>query len=493
VSSSGVDGGAVSERGAQFGLWLLSPDPRHADIAMRVVEGTGTPLRILNALPGPDDDDGGIRPGWFLIDLSARGVDASTLETFKATHRDCQLFLISSDAKGPAPADLGRLGVRHWFVPPLDAGELKRVFRAALRTRRAELARARTRKIEFPGFSALIGRSAAFLETCELARRAAASPSTVVLIEGETGTGKGLFALGIHRESPRSAGPFVDVNCASLPGQLLESELFGHEQGAFTHAQNAKQGLLELADSGTFFLDEVAETDPQVQAKILKFLDSGRYRRVGGTEEREVDVRVLAATQKDLDLEARSGRFRLDLFHRLHVIRLRIPPVRERPGDIRLLLEHYLREFARRQGKGEMRWSGATLTLLEKQPWPGNVREIVNFCERIVLMSPNATVITPEDLPERAMVDRVLRGVRSDAGSRLRLDVPDGIHLAEIERAAIESALEKSRGNVSAAAGSLGIGRGQLRYKMEKLGVGDEAIGTPVGRRRSARRRTRAA
>ncbi len=307
------------------------------------------------------------------------------------------------------------------------------------------------------------------------------SPSTVVLIQGETGTGKGLIARAIHRRSPRSTGPFVEVNCASLPGQLLESELFGHEKGAFTHAQSAKPGLLELADSGSFFLDEVGETDPTVQAKVLKFLDSGRYRRVGGLEEREVDVRVLAATQKNLEEEVRAGRFRADLYHRLHVVSVRIPPLRERAGDARLLLEHFLREFARRQGRPQLRWSPEAMQRLERHTWPGNVREIVNLCERVVLLVRGDGEIGPQDLPEPLGDNRVVRATR-DAGRKLRLEVPEGITFDEIERGVLEQALDRSQGNVSAAAASLGMGRGQFRYRMERLGM-VESPQQPVTRR----------
>jgi DNA-binding NtrC family response regulator len=440
-----------------------------ADCVGRAVEGTGTPIRSLIALPDPPEDAPPLRPGWLLADLGSKSVEPAALEDLKLRHPDCQLFLVARDRRPPVPAELARLGIRHWFIWPLDTAEVRRVFRAALRSRRAEQVRVRSRSREFPSFDDLIGSAPSFRQACDLARRAAASPSTVILIEGETGTGKGAFARAIHRESPRVTSPFVEVNCASLPGQLLESELFGHEQGAFTHAQAAKPGLLELADSGTFFLDEVAETEPQVQAKILKFLDSGHYRRVGGLEEREVDVRVITATQKDLQQEARAGRFRLDLFHRLHVIKIRIPPLRERPGDIAELLEHFLLHFARKQGKPKLRWSPAALTVLERQPWPGNVREIVNLCERAVLLAGASDEISPDDIPESIASDRVVR-VRRDGGA-VRLEIPDGISFDEIERAAIAYALEKAGGNVSAAAASLSMGRGQFRYRMEKLGL----------------------
>ncbi|MBD3161904.1 MAG: AAA family ATPase, partial [Candidatus Latescibacteria bacterium] len=305
-----------------------------------------------------------------------------------------------------------------------------------------------------------------------------------VLIEGETGTGKGVFAKAIHRESPRADGPFVEVNCASLPGQLLESELFGHERGAFTHAQSAKPGLLELADSGTFFLDEVGETAPQVQAKVLKFLDSGHYRRLGGIEEREVDVRILAATQKDLEAESAAGRFRSDLFHRLHVIRIRIPSIRERPGDARLLLQHYLGEFARRQGRPDLEWSEEALARLEARPWPGNVREIVNLCERVVLMAQDKRTVGTEDLPELPDAAEPTFRARLE-GTTVRVEIPDGVRFDDLERAILESALARHGGNVSRAAQSLGMGRGQFRYRMSRLGM-DEA---PRVRRRMRRRK----
>jgi DNA-binding NtrC family response regulator len=311
--------------------------------------------------------------------------------------------------------------------------------------------------------------------------RAVAGTSFTVLVMGETGSGKELVAQAIHRESERNAKPFVAVDCGAIPEQLLESELFGHEKGAFTHAQSAKPGLLELADAGSFFLDEVGETDPTVQAKVLKFLDSGRYRRVGGLEEREVDVRVLAATQKDLEEEVRAGRFRADLYHRLHVVSVRIPPLRERAGDARLLLEHFLREFARRQGRPQLRWSPEAMQRLERHTWPGNVREIVNLCERVVLLARGDSEIGPQDLPEPLGDNRVVRATR-DTAKKLLLEVPEGITFDEIERGVLEQALDRSQRNVSAAAASLGMGRGQFRYRMERLGM-IESPQQPVTRR----------
>ncbi len=453
---------------------MVGNDPRLAEIVMGVVAGSGTQVRTLMSLPSPPEEFPPIRPDWLLADLRSKGVVPTSLEQFKRAYPACQLFLVAGDPKAPVPVELARLGVRHWFVLPVDADEVRRVFRAALRSHRALLERQRRQSREIPDFRDIIGAAPAFLEACDLAARAALSPSTVVLIQGETGTGKGLISRAIHRRSPRSAGPFVEVNCASLPGQLLESELFGHEKGAFTHAQSAKPGLLELADGGSFFLDEVGETDPTVQAKVLKFLDSGRYRRVGGIEEREVDVRVLAATQKNLEEEVRSGRFRTDLYHRLHVVSVRIPPLRERPGDARLLLEHFLHEFAVRQGRGHLVWSPEALQLLEKHAWPGNVREIVNLCERVVLLAGERDEVAAADLPEPLGDRRVVRATRGP-GAKLRLEIPERVTFDEIERAALEQAFERNEGNVSAAAASLGMGRGQFRYRMERLGMIDEA------------------
>ena len=474
---------AMSDTTASPGFWVVADDPRLNEIVDSVVSGTGTVVRALSALPEPIERDPPVHPDWLLADLGSKGVAADSLERFKTRHPGCQLFLVADHPNAPVPVALARLGVRNWFLRPLDGDALRRVFRAALRSRRAEMERMRRRSSELPSFAHLVGRAPAFREACDLALRAARSPSTVVLIEGETGTGKGVFAKAIHRESPRADGPFVEVNCASLPGQLLESELFGHERGAFTHAQSAKPGLLELADSGTFFLDEVGETAPPVQAKILKFLDSGRYRRLGGIEEREADVRILAATQKDLEAESLAGGFRADLFHRLHVIRIRIPSIRQRPGDARLLLRHYLDIFARRQGRPGLEWSEEALERLETRSWPGNVREIVNLCERLVLMARDERTIGIDDIPDLPSAEPALRArVRE---SVLRVEIPDGVRFDDLERAILDSALERHGGNVSRAAQSLGMGRGQFRYRMARLGMEDAQ---PV-RRRMRRRK----
>jgi DNA-binding NtrC family response regulator len=470
------------------GFWVVGDDPRLAEIVMGIVAGSGTQVRTLPSLPSPLEKSPPVRPDWILADLRSRGVAPAALEEFKNVYPACQLFLVAGDPKAPIPVELARLGVRHWFVLPVDADEVRRVFRAALRSHRALLERQRRQSHEIPDFETLIGKAPAFVEACDLAARAALSPSTVVLIQGETGTGKGLIARAIHGRSPRSAGAFVEVNCASLPGQLLESELFGHERGAFTHAQSAKPGLLELADGGSFFLDEVGETDPTVQAKILKFLDSGRYRRVGGVEEREVDVRVLAATQKNLEKEVRDGRFRADLYHRLHVVSVRIPPLRERPGDPRLLLEHFLHEFAARQGRPKLHWSPEAIQRLEKHNWPGNVREIVNLCERVVLLTGERAEILPADLPEPLGDRRVVVGTLGPEG-KLRVEIPERVTFDEIERAVLEQALERNHGNVSAAAAALGMGRGQFRYRMERLGMAEGGKRPETKRRRRAPKR----
>ncbi|MBM3286951.1 MAG: sigma-54-dependent Fis family transcriptional regulator [Candidatus Eisenbacteria bacterium] len=467
------------------GFWVVGNDPRLAEIVLGVVAGTGTQVRVLEAMPEPIESSPPIKPDWLLVDLRTKGVAPSALEEFKKANPSCQLFLVAGDPRSPVAVELARLGVRHWFVLPLDAEEVRRVFRAALRSWRAAVDRARRESIEIPSFPDLIGQAPAFRAACDLAQRAARSPSTLVLIEGETGTGKGLFARAIHRHSPRSDNPFVEVNCASLPGQLLESELFGHEKGAFTHAQSAKPGLIELADGGSFFLDEVGETDPQVQAKVLKFLDSGRFRRVGGIEEREVDVRVLTATQKNLEEEVREGRFRGDLFHRLHVIRVRIPPIRERAGDLELLLAHYLAKFAARQGRPELRFSREAIERLSRHDWPGNVREIVNLCERLVLLTADHDEILVSDLPEFPGDRTTVRGKLVPEG-KLRLEIPDRVTFDAIERAVLEHALERNQGNVSAAASSLGMGRGQFRYRMERLGM-QEADDKPRAKGRGRR------
>ncbi len=294
----------------------------------------------------------------------------------------------------------------------------------------------------------IVGRSRALRQVLAIVRRVAPTTATV-LVEGESGTGKELVAEALHRWSDRSRGPLVKVSCAALPETLLEAELFGHERGAFTGALYRKKGRFELAHGGTLFLDEVSQLSPTVQVKLLRVLQSGEFERVGGTETLRSDVRLVAATNTNLEAMLATGRFREDLYYRLNVVRVELPPLRNRREDIPLLVEHFIALYRRRNDRHLEGISRGALELLMQYHWPGNVRELEHVIERAVVLA-EGPVIRPRDLPERISGGRVpLPEVR----------VPLGTTLREIERRVIEQALAHTGGDKTAAAALLGIGR----------------------------------
>ncbi len=314
-----------------------------------------------------------------------------------------------------------------------------------------------------------------------LIERVARSQARTVLIYGETGTGKGLIARMLHDLSPRKSAPFMDINCAAIPSSLLESELFGHEKGAFTGAVNRKQGLIEAADGGTFFLDEVRELDPVMQAKMLTLLDTRRMRRVGGVKPIDVNVRFIAATNKILLGEVESGLFRDDLYYRLQVIAVNIPPLRDRGDDLFLLAERFMQQYSQEYGSTPKRLSAEVQQIFRRYSWPGNVRELENLIERICLLEDGGVVLT-EHLPRRIL--RAVRGdARTDTPSSLENTAPTGLRTADgyhgatqaFQRALIRQALAEGAaegaGSLAAAAMRLGLSRHALRHQMDKLGL----------------------
>ncbi|HXG00080.1 MAG TPA: sigma-54 dependent transcriptional regulator, partial [Bacteroidota bacterium] len=309
----------------------------------------------------------------------------------------------------------------------------------------------------------LVGQSPAFLKMIESAERFAQSDS-FVLIQGASGTGKELVAHLIHRKSPRSNRPFVAVNCASIPDALLETELFGHEKGAFTHAYTTKQGLVEVAHGGTLFLDEVGDISPAIQPKLLRFLESGEFRRVGGTNVLRVDVRVVSASNKDLREEVLAGRFREDLLYRLNVVTLRVPPLRERKEDIPILAEYFLQRKSK--GKTPKRLSPAALEVLMSHDFPGNVRELEHILEGAIILSSGET-IEPWDLSIHRP-EKIASG-NASAANPLAL-VTEDISLEELERRHIEYMLRKHNFNRGKTAEALGISKKTLYLKIKQYG-----------------------
>jgi two-component system response regulator AtoC len=335
----------------------------------------------------------------------------------------------------------------------LDATRMRR----ELRTLRDTLSRPYT-------LESIIGQSAAMRRVKELIVKIADSPGSTVLLTGESGTGKDLIAKVIHYMSRRAARPFLNITCSALPESLLESELFGHERGAFTDARQQKRGLFEQADDGTVFLDEIGEMAPALQAKLLRVLEEKTFRRVGGSGEVTVDVRVIAATNQELEAQVRAGKFREDLFFRLNVLRIEVPPLRARREDIPLLTSHFVLTFCHEFKRPTAVVSSAADEALMSHGWPGNVRELRNMVERAVLLS-EGSVLQPSDFDSlRAGIAHV-----SDNG-QFELP-PEGVNLEEVERNLVVQALERTGGNQTKAATLLGLHRDQIRYRIEKFGL----------------------
>jgi two-component system response regulator HydG len=328
----------------------------------------------------------------------------------------------------------------------------------ALRARLSELA---------PGESGgLLGEAPAFRATLETLRQAAPTSATV-LLGGESGTGKELAARLVHDLSPRARGPFVPINCAAIPEGLLESELFGHERGAFTGAVARKEGRFERARGGTLFLDEIGELPISLQVKLLRFLQDGVLERVGGTESLRVDVRVVAATNRDLGAEVRQGRFREDLFYRLDVVSVRLPPLRDRREDVPLLAMAFLRREAEKHGKPRVAgFTAAAMAALEAYPWPGNVRELLHAVERAVILCPGEAVDV-SDLPE-ALRGRAGAPAERAAPGPAALVVPLGTPMEEIERQVIRETLRQTKGDKNLAAQILGIAARTIYRKLDR-------------------------
>jgi DNA-binding NtrC family response regulator len=312
----------------------------------------------------------------------------------------------------------------------------------------------------------LLGTGEVMQQVFATLRRAAQSKATV-LIRGESGTGKELAARALHSLGPRSRGPFVAVNCAGIPETLIESELFGHERGAFTDAVERRIGRFEAASGGTLFLDEVGELAPAMQPKLLRALQERRIERIGGNTPIEVDVRVIAATHRDLERDVAAGRFRADLFYRLHVVPIELPPLRERREDIRRLAQHFLERARAEAGRGPQRIERDALAALERYPWPGNVRELENAIERAVALAEGES-IGLEDLP-RPVVEAARSETLREAVVSGRLGLEDAT--ARFERELIEQALERADWNQTRAAEQLGITRRALKLKMDRYGL----------------------
>jgi len=375
---------------------------------------------------------------------------------------DVPVILLTAFSSIERAVDAMRLGAYDFIAKPFDIDHVLARTVNALETnalrREVRALRARDNK----PIDAIIGESEPMRQLKRLLAKLSASSASTILITGESGTGKDLAARAVHAASERRGGPFQNITCSALPDALLESELFGHERGAFTDASAKKVGLLELADGGTVFLDEIGEMSPPLQAKLLRFLEEHAFRRVGGTTEIKPDVRVVAATHRDLAAMVREGTFREDLYYRLSVLHVHMPPLRERHGDVTRLARSFVGHFARDLGAPVEGISDAALARLERCRWPGNVRELRNVIERAVLLAEHP-VLEPSDFGTLGASDSVR--------PRPFELPPDGIDLEELERDLVRQALERTGGNRTRAARLLGINRDRIRYRVEKFGL----------------------
>ena len=355
-----------------------------------------------------------------------------------------------------------KLGAYHYVNKPFNLDEVVLLVEKALETSqlRREVRALRTSQGREFGLDAIVGNSPVMQQVKALLGRIAASPASTVLLTGETGTGKDLAAKAVHYSSDRASKPFVNITASALPEQLLESELFGHERGAFTDARQQKRGLFETADGGTLFLDEIGEMTPGLQAKLLRFLEEKTFKRVGGLADIRVDVRVVAATNRNLEEEVKAGKFREDLFYRLQVMPVLLPPLRERKGDIALLASYFIDRFNREFRKRVRGLSPAAQALLDGYQWPGNIRELRNAIERAMLLI-DRDRLEPEDFTTLT---------RTVSATQFKLP-PEGVNLEEVERQLLTQALDRAGGNQTQAAQLLGINRDQVRYRIEKFGL----------------------
>lgn len=396
-----------------------------------------------------------------LLDLKMPGLGGvETLRRLRSSGVTAEVVILTGHPDVDTAVEAMKLGAYDYLAKPFKLSEVEIVLRRAAEKKRLQAENVALRHIVDRGDAphVILGESSAMRSLLELVRRVAAS-NAPVLITGETGTGKGLIAKALHRASPRAGKPFLAINCSAFQDQLLESELFGHEKGAFTGAVTAKAGLFEVADGGAVFLDEVAEMSPAMQAKLLQVLDTGELRRVGGTRQRRVDTRILAATNKDLEQEVRASHFREDLLFRLNVVSLPVPPLRDRKEDIPILVDYFLRRF-QLPGQPPRSFSPEALGLLMHYTWPGNVRELANTIERLVLLCPE-TIIQPDELPSN---------IRPPADLPVREgDVP--LPLAEVERLSIIRALRYTGGKKAPAARLLGIDVKTLTHKIQRYAI----------------------
>ena len=399
-----------------------------------------------------------------LLDYKLPDTDGvSVLRKIKEFDQDILVILLTAYASVETAVEAMKLGAYHFANKPFNLDEVVATVERALETTRLrrEVRQYRTNAARPYGLHSIVGSSPSMTGLRYLVARVATSPASTVLLTGESGTGKDLVAKVIHYTSDRASRPFMNITCSALPEQLLESELFGHERGAFTDARLQKRGLLETADGGTVFLDEIGEMVPALQAKLLRFLEEKAFKRVGGAQDIRVEVRVVAATNRNLEEEVAKGRFRSDLYYRLNVLPISIPPLRAHAEDVPLLVEYFIDGFNGEFRKRVQGASPAAYAMLQRYGWPGNVRELRNVVERAMLLS---------DAQRLEAKDFAALSARAGSGEDFELPA-NGVDVEALERSLVIQALKRAGGNQTKAAALLGLNRDQIRYRIEKFGL----------------------
>ncbi len=443
---------------------LVADDERNIQVTLsRALSMDGYAVEVASGGREALDKIAALPVDVVVMDVRMPDLDGlSVLEKARESRPDLPFVVMSGHGSIETVRSAFKLGAFDYLEKPITEKEkLLVAVRNALAMRSLREENARLRREAGP--AEMVGSGPAMQKLFDVVRRAAPSEGRV-LVTGENGTGKELVARALHEQSRRRGGPFVKLNCAAVPAELIESELFGHERGAFTGAVAARRGKFELADGGTLFLDEVGDMPPAMQAKVLRVLQEGEFERVGGQQTLRVDVRVVAATNKDLDAEVKAGRFREDLFYRLAVVPIHAPPLRERREDVPDLATRFLAEACERNGRRPMRLSREAIAALQSHEWPGNVRELRNLVERLAILC-DGPEITGDD------VHAVLPGARRPRVDRFRRGASFHDLVEEAEREIVLGALEAHGDNVSDTARALDLERSHLYKKMRALGI----------------------
>ena len=449
---------------------LIDDDPRVRASLKMVLEPIYDILQAGDAQEGLDvfrKDE----PNLILLDVILPGTDGlAVLQTLRLESKMTPVIMLTGTKSVKTAVDAMKFGAADYLSKPFDVDELRIIIDRVLNSSELEreVKQLRAQVVQRYAFHNLIGKSQGMQEIYSKIEQVADSRTTV-LITGESGTGKELVAKALHYNSSRRERPFIALNCAALPETLIESELFGHEKGSFTDATARRVGQFELANTGTLFLDEIGDLSPITQAKLLRVIQEREFTRIGGVQSIKVDVRIVAATNKNLDDLVRKGQFREDLYYRINVIALVLPPLRERGEDIPLLAKHFLEKRLDEERRPRIEFGKEALELLTRYSWPGNVRELENFVEQAFIWSQHAAQITPEHLPTMIKNDARSTSLRDDTlAGRMSLEKA----VMEFEREIILDALKRTNYVQTHAANLLGISRRMLKYRMDTLSIG---------------------